>query len=313
LSSLKSPNEAEFYTSGRASNGAAFLYQAFVREFGTNNFPDCSNMCHEATSVGSPESIGVRKGTVLLEDFESADAIFIFGQNPGTNSPRMMSSLRDASRRGVRIISFNPFRERALERFRAPQNPLEMATLTSTPISMHLFQVRVGGDAALLKGMMKACIEADDAALAADEPRVVDWNFIPGHTQGFDPFAADLRAIPWAAIERASGLTCAEIALAARVYMEARASMLVYGMGITQHRRGTETVQLIADSALLRGNIGRPGAGICPVRGHSNVQGNRTVGITEKPAPAFLDRMQHTFGFEPPAPTVTTWCARWRL
>jgi molybdopterin-dependent oxidoreductase alpha subunit len=300
LRSLETPDQAEFYTSGRASNEAAFLYQVFVREFGTNNFPDCSNMCHEATSVGLPKSIGVGKGTVLLEDFDAADAIFIFGQNPGTNSPRMMTTLRNASRRGARILSFNPFRERALERFQAPQSPIEMATLTSTPISTRLFQVRVGGDAALLKGLMKACIEADDTALEADEPRILDWNFIQGHTQGFDALAADLRAIEWTALERASGLTRQDISLAARVYMEARASILVYGMGITQHRRGTETVQLIADLALLRGNVGRPGAGICPVRGHSNVQGNRTVGITEKPGSEFLDRMRKTFGFEPP-------------
>jgi molybdopterin-dependent oxidoreductase alpha subunit len=300
LRSLASPNQAEFYTSGRASNEAAFLFQVFAREFGTNNFPDCSNMCHEPTSVGLPQSIGVGKGTVLLEDFDLADAIFIIGQNPGTNSPRMMTSLRDASRRGARIMSFNPFSERALERFEAPQNPIEMATLTSTPISTRLFQVRVGGDAALLKGIMKACIEADEAALAADEPRVLDWDFIEGHTVGYEALAADLRSVEWPAIERASGLSREDISLAARVYMEARAAILVYGMGVTQHEHATETVRLIADLALLRGNIGRPGAGLCPVRGHSNVQGNRTVGITEKPSAGFLERMRRTFGFEPP-------------
>src|SRR6266850_233115 len=171
LRGLPDPNMVEFYTSGRASNEAAFLYQLFGREYGTNNFPDCSNMCHEATSVGLPESIGVGKGTVTLEDFDHADAIFIFGQNPGTNSPRMMTSLRNASRRGATIISFNPFRERALERFQSPQNPIEMATLTSTPISSRLHQVRVGGDVAVLKGLMKAVIEADDVAVTADAPR----------------------------------------------------------------------------------------------------------------------------------------------
>jgi molybdopterin-dependent oxidoreductase alpha subunit len=300
LHGLASPNQAEFYTSGRASNEAAFLFQVFAREFGTNNFPDCSNMCHEPTSVGLPQSIGVGKGTVLLEDFDLADAIFIIGQNPGTNSPRMMTSLREASRRGARILSFNPFSERALERFESPQNPVEMATLTSTPISTRLFQVRVGGDAALLKGMMKACIDADDAALAADEPRVLDWDFITGHNVGFDALAADLRGVEWSAIEQASGLSREDIWFAARAYMEAHASILVYGMGVTQHERATETVRLIADLALLRGNIGRPGAGLCPVRGHSNVQGNRTVGITEKPSAEFLDRMRVAFGFEPP-------------
>jgi molybdopterin-dependent oxidoreductase alpha subunit len=298
LRGLDNPNRTEFYTSGRASNEAAFLYQVFAREFGTNNFPDCSNMCHEATSVGLPQSIGVGKGIVILDDFDVADTIYIFGQNPGTNSPRMMTSLRNASRRGARIISFNPFRERALERFQAPQNPVEMATLTSTPISWRLFQVRVGGDAALLKGIMKACIEADDSASAADEPYMLDWDFIQGHTNGFEVLAADLRALEWPSLEQASGLTRFDMALAAQVYMEAKAAIFVYGMGITQHQRGTEAVRLISNLALLRGNIGRPGAGLCPVRGHSNVQGNRTVGITEKPAATFLKRLHDTFGFD---------------
>ncbi len=300
LRSLKSPDEAEFYTSGRASNEAAFLFQLFAREFGTNNFPDCSNMCHEATSVGLPQSIGVGKGTVLLEDFDHADAIFIIGQNPGTNSPRMMTTLRAASRRGACIVSFNPFRERALERFQAPQNPVEMATLTSTTISSDLFQVRVGGDAAMLKGIMKACLEADAAALEDDGPRPLDWDFIRGHTSGLEEFASDLRQVEWAALERASGLRREQMVQAARIYLAAGSCIVVYGMGVTQHRRGTETVRLIANLALLRGNIGRAGAGLCPVRGHSNVQGNRTVGITEKPAAEFLDRIEQTFGFTPP-------------
>ena len=206
LNALPDPNAAEFYTSGRTSNEAAFLYQLFGREYGTNNFPDCSNMCHEATSVGLPESLGVAKGTVLLEDFDHADAIFIFGQNPGTNSPRMMTSLRNASRRGAHIISFNPFRERSLERFQAPQDPIEMVTLRSTRISESLYQVRVGGDVAALKGMMKVVIDADDAAVATGAPRVVDADFIRDHTAGFERLAADLRTTPWEAIERQSGL-----------------------------------------------------------------------------------------------------------
>ena len=301
LNALSSPNQAEFYTSGRTSNEAAFLYQLFAREYGTNNFPDCSNMCHEATSVGLPASIGVGKGTCLLEDFDLADAIFIFGQNPGTNSPRMMTSLRNASRRGARILSFNPFRERALERFQAPQDPVEMATLTATPISDRIFQVRVGGDVAALKGIMKAMVEADDAAAAADAPRVLDWDFIAGHTVGIEALLADLRATNWEAIERQSGLDRAGLTHAARVYMAAPRAILVYGMGITQHRRGTEAVRQIANLALLRGNVGRPGAGICPVRGHSNVQGDRTVGITEKPSADFLARLGRHFGFTPPS------------
>jgi formate dehydrogenase major subunit len=300
LNGLDSPDQADFYTSGRASNEAAFLYQVFVREFGTNNFPDCSNMCHEATSVGLPESIGVGKGTVLLEDFEHADAIFIFGQNPGTNSPRMMSDLHSASRRGAKIVSFNPFRERALERFASPQNPVEMATLGSTQISSFLYQVRVGGDVAVLKGMMKAIVEADDAALAANLPRVLDIDFIDAHTHGIDALLDDLRNTSWDAIVPQSGLTRADIENAANIYMQAKNVILVYGMGLTQHHRGTETVQQIANLALLRGNIGRPGAGVCPVRGHSNVQGNRTVGITEKPSPQLIDGIERAFGFRPP-------------
>ncbi|GAB4067318.1 FdhF/YdeP family oxidoreductase [Ancylobacter sonchi] len=300
LNALPDPNMAEFYTSGRASNEAAFLYQLFAREFGTNNFPDCSNMCHEATSVGLPESIGVGKGTVLLEDFEKADCIFIFGQNPGTNSPRMMTDLRNASRRGATIMSFNPLRERALERFQAPQNPVEMATLTSTPISSRLFQVKVGGDVAAIKGIMKCLIEADAAARRAEAAPVLDWDFIRGHTVGVEALVADLAATPWDAIVRKSGLSQADIAEAANAYIKAERTIFVYGMGITQHRHGARNVQQLTNLALLKGNIGREGAGMCPVRGHSNVQGDRTVGITEIPSDELLDRIEARFGFAPP-------------
>ncbi|MCB4768550.1 FdhF/YdeP family oxidoreductase [Ancylobacter sp. Lp-2] len=300
LNALPDPNMAEFYTSGRASNEAAFLYQLFAREFGTNNFPDCSNMCHEATSVGLPESIGVGKGTVLLEDFEKADCIFIFGQNPGTNSPRMMTDLRNASRRGATIMSFNPLRERALERFQAPQNPVEMATLTSTPISSRLFQVKVGGDVAAIKGIMKCLIDADAAARRAEAAPVLDWDFIRGHTVGIEALVADLEATPWDAIIRKSGLSQADLTEAANAYMKAERTIFVYGMGITQHRHGARNVQQLTNLALLKGNIGREGAGMCPVRGHSNVQGDRTVGITEIPTPEFLDRLEARFGFAPP-------------
>ncbi|RAH98351.1 formate dehydrogenase [Acuticoccus sediminis] len=301
LDGLDDPNRAEFYTSGRTSNEAAFLYQLFVREFGTNNFPDCSNMCHEATSVGLPHSLGVGKGTVLLEDFDHTDCIFIFGQNPGTNSPRMMTSLRNASRRGASIVSFNPFRERALERFQAPQNPVEMVTLTSTPISGHLYQLRVGGDVAVLKGLMKVLIE-DDARLRAERQiAVLDWDFIKGHTAGFDALVADLKATRWDDIERQSGLARAEIEEAARIYAKAERAIVVYGMGVTQHRHGAAAVQQLANLCLLRGNIGRVGAGLCPVRGHSNVQGDRTVGITEIPSAEFLERLGGRFGFTPPS------------
>jgi molybdopterin-dependent oxidoreductase alpha subunit len=300
LNALPDPSMAEFYTSGRTSNEAAFLYPLFVREYGTNNFPDCSNMCHEATSVGLPRSIGVGKGTVLLEDFDKADCIFILGQNPGTNSPRMMTDLRNASRRGAAIISFNPFRERALERFQHPQSPIEMATLTSTPISSRLFQVRVGGDVAVIKGIMKSLVEADEVARANDQPEVLDWDFIRSHTQGFEALVADMKVTQWDDIERHSGLSRDDIEYAARVYMKAERAIIVYGMGITQHRHGAQNVQQLANFAMLRGHIGREGAGICPVRGHSNVQGDRTVGITEVPSEEFLDRLERRFGFKPP-------------
>ena len=300
LRALSHPNEAEFYTSGRSSNESAFLYQLFAREFGTNNFPDCSNFCHEPTSQGLPPAIGVGKGTCLLEDFNHADAIFIIGQNTGTNSPRMMTELRNAARRGARIVVFNPLRERALERFQAPQNVIEMATMTSTPIATNYYQVKVGGDVAAIKGLMKATIEADDLALRNDEPRILDVDFIEGHTAGFEPVRNDLRDTPWPKIERQSGLSRAQLEEAARVYFEADRVMICYGMGITQHIRGTQNVQQLVNLLLLRGNIGRPGAGIVPVRGHSNVQGDRTVGITERPTSEFLDQLQKVFGFNPP-------------
>ena len=301
LKALPDPNEAAFYTSGRTSNEAAFLYQLFVREYGTNNFPDCSNMCHEATSVGLPQSLGVGKGTVLLEDFDTTDCILIFGQNPGTNSPRMMTSLRNAARRGVPILSFNPFRERALERFQAPQSPIEMATLTSTKISSRLYQVRVGGDIAALKGIMKVLVERDEAARASEQPEILDWDFIRGHTVGIDALVSDLKATQWTEVESRSGLTREDIEYAAQVYMNAERAIIVFGMGITQHQRGACNVQQLANLALLRGHIGREGAGLCPVRGHSNVQGDRTVGITEVPSKEFLERLEQRFGFKPPA------------
>jgi formate dehydrogenase major subunit len=300
LRDLSHANEAEFYTSGRSSNESAFLYQLFAREFGTNNFPDCSNFCHESTSQGLPPAIGVGKGTCLLEDFNHADAIFIIGQNTGTNSPRMMTELRNAARRDARIVVFNPLRERALERFQAPQNVIEMATMTSTPIATNYYQVKVGGDAAAIKGLMKATIEADDLALRNDEPRILDVDFIEGHTAGFEQVRTDLRDTPWPKIERQSGLSRTQLEEAARVYFEADRVMICYGMGITQHIRGTQNVQQLVNLLLLRGNIGRPGAGIVPVRGHSNVQGDRTVGITERPTSEFLDQLQKVFGFNPP-------------
>jgi formate dehydrogenase major subunit len=300
LRRLDDPNQAEFYTSGRTSNEAAFLFQLFVRRFGTNNFPDCSNMCHEPTSIGLPESIGIGKGTVTLEDFEQADAIFVIGQNPGTNAPRMMTELRNAARRGAAIVVFNPLRERALERFANPQDPVEMATFSATKIASEYAQVAIGGDVAVLKGIMKLVLEAHERAAAAGAPPVLDLDFIAAHTAGFEALAADINATQWPDILRICGLDRAQIERIANVYMNASRVIICYGMGITQHRFGSANVQQIANLLLLRGNIGRPGAGICPVRGHSNVQGDRTVGIDERPKPEFLDQLGKVFGFAPP-------------
>ncbi len=301
LTALPDPDMAEFYTSGRASNEAAFLYQVMVRAYGTNNFPDCSNMCHEATSVGLPVSIGVGKGTVTLEDYDKNDLLLSFGHNPGTNHPRMMTTLRNTARRGVPIIVFNPLKERALERFMAPQDPVEMATMTSTPIASAIHQVRVGGDVAVLKGMMKRVLERDEQDLAAGGPGKLDRLFITEHTSGFDALRADLAATSWTDIERVSGLTRAAIQSAGDAYVAAERVIIAYGMGMTQHRSGTANVQQMMNLLLLRGNVGRPGAGIAPIRGHSNVQGDRTVGITEIPNKSLLDGVERAFGFRPPA------------
>ncbi len=295
LNALPDPNQAIFYTSGRASNEAAFLYQLFVREYGTNNFPDCSNMCHEPSGSGMRPQIGVGKGTVTLEDFEHADAIFIFGQNPGTNHPRMLGELREAHKRGAQIVSFNPLRERGLERFADPQSKMEMATLGSTPISTHYFQLRVGGDLAAVKGMMKHVLEQEDT-----HGGVLDHTFIAEHTAGFDAVADDLRAEAWAVLEQESGLSVEQMRAAADVYIAAKRVIICWGMGITQHMHSVATIQMLVNLLMLRGNLGRAGAGACPVRGHSNVQGDRTMGIWEKPPAALLDRLQKVFSFDPP-------------
>jgi molybdopterin-dependent oxidoreductase alpha subunit len=300
LRELPHPDMAEFYTSGRASNEAAFLYQLFAREYGTNNFPDCSNMCHEATSVGLPESIGVGKGTVTLEDFDHCDAVFCIGHNPGTNHPRMLTTLREVSKRGAPIIVFNPLRERGLERFTSPQSPVEMLTLSSTPIASTYYLVKVGGDIALLKGIMKHLVALDAKSHAEGGPGVLDRDFIKNHTIGIDELLADLDATSWDAIEEASGLSRSDIEFVGSIYGKAERVIINYGMGITQHRHGTGNVQQIANLLMLRGNIGRKGAGISPLRGHSNVQGDRTVGITEVPSDELLDGIARVFGFDPP-------------
>ena len=300
LRALDHPDQAEFYASGRASNEAAFLYQLLGRKFGTNNFPDCSNMCHEPTSVGLPDSIGVGKGSVTLEDFDHADLILSFGHNPGTNHPRMMTTLRHAARRGAPILVFNPLKERALERFASPQDPVEMATLSGTDIASRYYQLTVGGDAALVQGMMKAVIALDLDAVAAGQAAILDHDFIAEHTTGFPALAAHLLDLGWGWIEATSGLPRAQIEEAARIYASSKAAILCYGMGLTQHRDSSSTVQQLVNLLLLKGNIGRPGAGICPLRGHSNVQGDRTVGLWEKPSEAFLAALDKVFEIRAP-------------
>ncbi|WP_374356852.1 FdhF/YdeP family oxidoreductase, partial [Chitinimonas sp.] len=290
LNALPDPNQALFYNSGRTSNEAAFLYQLFVRQFGSNNLPDCSNMCHEPSGAGMREQIGVGKGTVTLDDFDDAEAIFIFGQNPGTNHPRMLGTLRDATRRGCRIVAINPLRERGLERFADPQSPADMLTGGST-IASHYYQPRIGGDLAMVIGMAKVVLEQD----------AIDHDFIARHTVGFAAFKAMVAAQSWSHIEYHAGLSQAQIREAAGIYINSPATICTWGMGITQHKHSVATVQAIVNLLLLKGNIGKPGAGACPVRGHSNVQGVRTMGILEKPTPAFLEKLGRAFDFTPPA------------
>ncbi|HWG78017.1 MAG TPA: FdhF/YdeP family oxidoreductase [Steroidobacteraceae bacterium] len=309
------PSSAVFYSSGRASLEAAFLYALFARAYGHNNLPDSSNMCHESTSVALPESIGVPVGTVTLDDFKHTDCIFFFGQNVATSSPRMLHDLQDAARRGVPIITFNPLRERGLERFANPQSPGELLSGDSTRISSQYHQVRAGGDTAAMLGIAKALFALDDglaapahpaaaAGLAAPGPGIagaaLDHAFIAEHTHGFEAFRAHVHRIGWEQIEQCSGLTRNALEASAAVYARSQATIFIYGMGLTQHKKGVQTVQTLVDLALLRGSIGKPGAGICPVRGHSNVQGQRTVGITEKPALVPVDKLREHFGVQTP-------------
>ncbi len=295
LRALDDPDQAEFYTSGRTPNEAAFLYSIFVREFGTNNFPDCSNMCHEPTSRGLPPAIGVGKGTAILDDFDHAEAIFVIGQNPGTNAPRMMTCLVEARRRGVPIVAVNPMPERALIRFTEPQDIAQMATFGSTPIASEFVHVKIGGDLALIKGMMRTMFERE----AAGET-IFDHDFIAEHTEGFEELRDDIMAQDWGEMVAVSGISEEQIRRCAEVYIRSNATIICYGMGLTQHQLGSRLLQQVAALLLLKGNYGKPGAGISPIRGHSNVQGDRTVGIDEKPTEAYLDRVRDVFGFEPP-------------
>lgn len=285
------PNELELYTSGRASNEVAYLYQLFGRSFGTNNFPDCSNMCHEASGVALTESIGIGKGTVVLEDFDHADAVFVFGQNPGTNHPRMMNALRKAARGGCKIVSFNNLKEVALERFASPQDPVELLTPAATEISHLYFTPKLGGDMAAVRGMVKSMIE-QGVGFKTD--------FIAQHTSGLDDYLAQVRNTSWQDIESQSGLSKSDITQAAKVFSQSNRVISTWAMGITQHKHSVDTIKEIVNLHLLLGQVGRDGAGLCPVRGHSNVQGNRTVGINEKPKAAFLDALDKEFGIRVP-------------
>ncbi len=294
------PGSAIFYSSGRASLEASYLYALFARMYGHNNLPDSSNMCHETTSVALKKVIGSPVGTSVLADFDLCDAIFFFGQNPGTNSPRLLHPLQEAVRRGVRIVSFNPIREKGLEVFKNPQSPVEMLTPKATPIACQHLQVQSGGDIAAIMGMIKHVLAEDDRLWRTDGRHVIDVDFIAQHTTGFDAIRSAADATGWDDIERESGLLRADIEAAAQVYIEAPRAIAMYGMGLTQHVHGFDTLATLTNLWLLRGNIGRDGTGISPVRGHSNVQGQRTVGISEKPELVPLDRLSQQYGFEPP-------------
>lgn len=295
LKKLPSADQALFYTSGRASNEVAYLYQLFGRAYGTNNFPDCSNMCHEASGIGMTRSIGTGKGTVKIDDFDQADAIFVFGQNPGTNHPRMLSTLRKASKRGARIVAINNLKEQGLQKFADPQSPKEMILFSSTDISQYYFTPKLGGDMAILRGMAKSLFER-----STQDDAILDHDFINEHCYGFEAYQQAVTESSWDKITLQSGLSRAEIEQMTDIYANSEKVIFTWAMGITQHRHSVATIRELVNVLLLRGNIGKKGAGACPVRGHSNVQGNRTVGVNEKPPTAFLDALKARYKFEPP-------------
>jgi molybdopterin-dependent oxidoreductase alpha subunit len=295
LNSLSSPDEAIFYTSGRTSNEAAFLYQLFVRQFGTNNLPDCSNMCHESSGTGMKETLGFGKGTVTLEDFNQCDAIFVIGQNPGTNHPRMMSTLMFAKRRGCKIVHINPLPETGLNRFKHPQ---EFWTWlgSGTKLADLFLQVRINGDVALLKALMKEVLEAEERRPG----QVIDHEFIDRYTTGFAEFKEALHHVHLGDLIEQAGITKTQIEDAARIFIESERVIFCWAMGLTQHKNAVGNIQEIVNLMLLRGQMGKPGAGFCPVRGHSNVQGDRTMGIWEQPTEEFLNKLGAEFNFQPP-------------
>jgi len=300
IKAMDNPNRMELYTSGRASNEASWLYQLFGRMNGSNNFPDCSNMCHEASGTGLKRSIGVGKGTIRLDDFDHADAIFVFGQNPGTNHPRMLHSLRHAADNGAKIVTFNTLRERGLERFADPQKPLEVVTSMAGKISSTYYQPNLGGDMAAVRGMVKVLAENHRARVAAGEKGLFDEIFINARTEGLEAYLAAVDATEWSHIVSQSGLSEQQIREAAAIYQSSERVICTWAMGITQHKHSVDTVREIVNLQLLFGQLGKKGAGLCPVRGHSNVQGNRTMGIDEKPSQVFLDSLGQHFDFEPP-------------
>jgi molybdopterin-dependent oxidoreductase alpha subunit len=294
LAALDDPDRAVFYTSGRTSNEAAFLYQLLVRGIGTNNLPDCSNMCHESSGSALTETIGIGKGTVSIEDIHQADLLIVAGQNPGTNHPRMLSALEKAKHRGARIIAVNPLPEAGLLRFENPQT-VRGALLGGTAIADDFVQVRLGGDQALFHGIAKHLLEAESATGG-----VLDHEFIAAHTSGVDAFCALIDDVSWADLEVASGLTEDEIRSVGEAVRTSRSTIVCWAMGLTQHKHSVATLRDVVNVLLLQGNIGRPGAGVCPVRGHSNVQGDRTMGIFEKPSEDFLRALGEEFSFTPP-------------
>lgn len=289
LTALASPDEALFYTSGRTSNEAAFLLQLLAREFGTNNLPDCSNMCHESSGSALTETIGIGKGSVSLDDLHRADLIIVAGQNPGTNHPRMLSALEQAKSAGAKIISVNPLPEAGLERFKNPQTARGM--LKGAALTDLFLQIRIGGDQALFRLLNKMIIEADGA---------VDTAFVAEHTHGYEEFAQAARDADWDETLTATGLDRDAIEQALAMILASERTIVCWAMGLTQHKHSVPTIREVVNLLLLRGNIGRPGAGVCPVRGHSNVQGDRTMGIFERPAPAFLDALDQEFGITSP-------------
>ncbi|MFT4288025.1 FdhF/YdeP family oxidoreductase [Nocardioides sp.] len=295
LRGLSSPDQAMFYTSGRVSNEAAFLLQLLARAYGTNNLPDCSNMCHESSGSALTETLGVGKGSVSLADIHHADLILVVGQNPGTNHPRMLTALEETKRNGGHVVAVNPLPEAGLIRFKNPQRPRGVVG-RGTVIADDFLQIRAGGDLALFQMLNRLLLEAEDAAPGT----VLDHDFIATHTTGFADFADQVRAITWEETLTATGLAREEIERVARRVLASERVIVCWAMGLTQHRHGVPTIREIVNFLMLRGNLGRPGAGVCPVRGHSNVQGDRTMGIWERMPRPFLDALGREFGFDPP-------------